>query len=149
MIAVSHLPSADYLVAGKATFTVEYGNHQWLTYRIIKKDPKPPYQRTTYFLRLMEGSSNLSYARYVGIVDPDDGTLISTRKSDYLEGSEEFDIAAVALGALLGGDQLPKGWNILRSNTCGRCGKALTTPESIESGIGPECARFLRREEEE
>jgi hypothetical protein len=26
---------------------------------------------------------------------------------------------------------------------CGRCGRKLTVPESIESGFGPECASIL------
>jgi len=27
------------------------------------------------------------------------------------------------------------------AGSCGRCGRKLTVPESIESGLGPECAR--------
>lgn len=30
-----------------------------------------------------------------------------------------------------------------RSQTCGRCGRTLTTPESLAAGIGPECSRKL------
>ncbi len=30
---------------------------------------------------------------------------------------------------------------IFHEGKCGRCGRTLTVPESIESGIGPECAK--------
>jgi hypothetical protein len=29
---------------------------------------------------------------------------------------------------------------------CGRCGRLLTVPSSIESGIGPECSKIMRGE---
>lgn len=33
------------------------------------------------------------------------------------------------------------GYEVLSERKCRRCNRKLTTPESIESGIGPECAR--------
>jgi hypothetical protein len=42
------------------------------------------------------------------------------------------------------------GWSRPKSRTmrCRRCGRALTTPESIASGIGPVCASKERKESE-
>ena len=34
----------------------------------------------------------------------------------------------------------PQGVDVLLSKRCLRCNRTLTTPESIERGIGPECA---------
>ena len=34
---------------------------------------------------------------------------------------------------------LPEGLEAFEENSCGRCGRALTDPVSIERGIGPEC----------
>jgi hypothetical protein len=35
---------------------------------------------------------------------------------------------------------LPGSVDVLHSGRCGRCGRTLTTPDSIERGLGPECA---------
>jgi hypothetical protein len=34
---------------------------------------------------------------------------------------------------------MPDGVVIWHEGRCGRCGRRLTVPESIESGYGPEC----------
>ena len=39
---------------------------------------------------------------------------------------------------------LPESVVIHHENRCGRCGKRLTVPESIESGYGPECIKLMR-----
>lgn len=35
--------------------------------------------------------------------------------------------------------------DIYHDGCCGRCGKQLTVPESIATGLGPECAKITRR----
>ena len=34
----------------------------------------------------------------------------------------------------------PEGYTLLRESRCCVCNRKLTVPESIEAGIGPECA---------
>ena len=41
---------------------------------------------------------------------------------------------------LWAGKPLPEPARIFHMGRCGRCGRALTVPSSIESGLGPECA---------
>ena len=36
--------------------------------------------------------------------------------------------------------ELPESVEFMHSGTCGRCGRKLTTPESIQTGLGPVCA---------
>jgi hypothetical protein len=35
------------------------------------------------------------------------------------------------------------GFNLQHAGKCGRCGRKLTVPQSIETGIGPECASIM------
>jgi hypothetical protein len=42
-------------------------------------------------------------------------------------------LESIAKGAL------PSGWEFRHEGRCGRCGRTLTVPESIDSGFGPEC----------
>src|ERR1019366_4832357 len=38
---------------------------------------------------------------------------------------------------------LPANLEVWHEGKCGRCGRKLTVPESIERGIGPECERLM------
>jgi hypothetical protein len=38
---------------------------------------------------------------------------------------------------------LPEQVEVHHEGRCGRCGRALTVPESIESGFGPECINHV------
>jgi hypothetical protein len=40
-------------------------------------------------------------------------------------------------------EQVPADLEVWHEGRCGKCGRALTTPESIASGIGPVCAGVL------
>lgn len=42
---------------------------------------------------------------------------------------------------------LPNIIEIWHEGTCGKCGRPLTVPDSIASGIGPECYKKLTKEE--
>jgi len=41
------------------------------------------------------------------------------------------------------GNAIPIGLQIWHEGRCGRCGRHLTDPVSIQSGIGPECAKLM------
>jgi predicted metal-dependent hydrolase len=43
-------------------------------------------------------------------------------------------------------ESLCPGFNVHHEGKCGRCGRLLTVPSSIESGIGPECSKIMRGE---
>ena len=38
---------------------------------------------------------------------------------------------------------LPKTVEVWHEGICGRCGRKLTVPESVERGLGPECAGLV------
>ena len=41
--------------------------------------------------------------------------------------------------------RVPEQLEVWHEGRCGRCGRALTVPESIERGIGPECVGIISR----
>lgn len=139
--------SKDFLLAGNAIFTVKV-NETHFTYQI-----KLPYmekgrrlteaERRTkpYFVGKLTGPDNTSNYTYLGILNPTNLTVELRGRTRYTKSSEAVKVLEFALDAIVIGDStvLPKGWEILPPTRCGRCGRLLTVPESIELGIGPEC----------
>jgi len=91
------------------------------------------------FVSLLTGSDNESSYRYLATIFGNN-KLVWTKKSC-------LPIDAPASKALdwtwwrALEDSLPDTVTVLHNGTCGHCGRKLTTPESIVSGIGPVCAQ--------
>lgn len=93
----------------------------------------------TMFLSVMTGPDNESSYSYVGILG-EDLTIRPTRKS-------KVSMDAQSVRALLwvwrNFETLPAGYEVRHSGKCARCGRKLTTPESIDMGVGPVCAAAM------
>lgn len=126
----------DYIFAGNATVTLKSlktGTH--FTYKIRKSD-----DGGTYFVRLLVNPDDY---RYLGCVfDNRRDQIRITAKS--CAGKDASSVKAInyTLGLLCQG-HLNDLLEIKHEGTCGRCGRALTHPESIDRGIGPECAKYI------
>lgn len=135
----------DFVLAGKAIFTVDNGQGNWYTFRVTHK-PGSERFGPAWFASLLTGPDNTSSYTYVGMIDPELGTVRLTAKSPYPVDSIPVKVLAFALRVLWGRQAIPAGYEIHHEGRCGCCGRALTTPESIESGIGPVCAGRMAQE---
>jgi hypothetical protein len=141
--APGHTPklSAEFVFAGRALFTVSNPKGEHYTYRIRGRESEYPVgsgkYSMSYFLSVKCSGAQWPYL-YVGIVKRD-GTIKCTGKSHFTPGTKEYDVAAWALRTVLSGKRVPDGYEIAHAGKCGRCGRTLTDPVSIERGIGPEC----------
>jgi hypothetical protein len=134
-------PATDpkqYVMGGNATFTLESlktGTH--FTFRVRK-----PEDKAVAFVQLLAGPENTADYNYLG--------YIKTRSGEYRHGGKKTNISTDAPSAK-GFDWFWKHIDHLPadavkfhpSGKCCRCGRKLTTPESVERGIGPECAGKL------
>jgi hypothetical protein len=132
-----------FLLAGKAIFTISNPSGERYTFMVQRVEPKPgsPYP-ATYFGKVLTGRDNTSDYTYLGIVLDREGvlTLKATAKSQV---AKPFKVLEFVLRVLSGQRDLPEGYVLQHEGRCGRCGRTLTVPSSIESGIGPECATKL------
>jgi hypothetical protein len=64
----------------------------------------------------------------------------TTAKSSYLPTSAPVVALNWALGKVWAGRELPGGATLQHAGHCGKCNRLLTVPESVESGLGPECS---------
>lgn len=129
----------DFLRAGRAIVTLESqvtGKH--FTYRIRKADGERP----CWFVSLLTGPENTTSYTYIGIITYGTEEFKLTAKSKL-----KMDTPSVGgfayLWRWIRTGVLPPKMVIRHNNHCGRCGRTLTVPSSIDSGIGPECARQM------
>ena len=126
-----------FLTAGKATFTLsKLATGERFTYEISK--PEPFYG--SYFASVMKGSDNESDYRYIAMMSGSDLRLRFTKGSRFAPDTKEARGLQFVLDVVAGRKVLPVGFELRRSSKCGRCGRKLTVPSSIDAGIGPECA---------
>lgn len=125
----------EYMMAGNAIFTLrsmETGTR--FTYRLRKNDGQP-----MYFAHLLTGPDNTHDYQFIGTLFAD-GTFVHSRKSRIGPDAPSAVAARWFIGRTAQG--LPvKGVEFFHEGRCGRCGRRLTVPESIMSGIGPECSK--------
>ncbi len=130
----------QFILAGKAIFTVKSkvtGKH--FTFKAIAS--KLDMMKGCYSIFVLTGPDNASNYTYMGMVDTRrNGNLIRTRKSKVGPDSPSFKAFRWVYGRLL--QDLPlTDCTIQHEGKCGKCGRKLTHPDSLESGIGPECAK--------
>ncbi len=135
--------SRNFLLAGKAIFTAQNDKGEHFTFKIAMKkgDPNGQFKNDIYFAYLLTGPDNESSYTYLGVVVPGDVMTVVNRKQ-----APATDKARAILNYLFkvvaGVKALPVGYDLKHAGRCGRCGRTLTVPSSIDAGLGPECAQM-------
>jgi len=131
----------DFVLLGKVTLTIELPSGNHYTYAINGKEGDSQYP-PAWFVSLLTGSNNERDYSYIGMLEPKTGNVRLTRASKFNEDTLPVKLLVRTL-ARIWSDELDvirqHGYNVHHSGKCGICGKKLTTPESIERGIGPDC----------
>ena len=133
-----------FLLAGNATFTVGSRNTGTrYTYRVVRT----PDSATRYFVSVLTGSDNARTYRYAGLLETSlmDGflTFLTTAKSFGSETTPSIKGFLWLVNQFNHGKDPEQQADIYHEGKCGRCGRPLTVPASIESGFGPECAQAV------
>lgn len=145
--------SKEFVTAGKATFTLEipeafaamHKTPPHYTYRVRHKEASMRFPEA-WFVSLLTGSDNESSYTYMGMLNPEDGSVSLTKKSGYVKDTMAVRLLERSLSRVWAGESdkiEAAGFKLHHCGFCGRCGRTLTVPSSIESGIGPECAKRM------
>lgn len=139
-----------YMLGGNAKFSIvdEYGDH--ITYR-IKSGKQDRYanwssknqDRSIFFVSTLNGPSNESDYTYIGFLRQDiNGEWVWHRKKGDSIGAAVFKAGEFEKfwRLLEQGLKIRPGYTFFHEGSCCVCGRTLTRPDSISSGIGPECA---------
>lgn len=128
-----------FALAGNATFTlVSKATGQRFTYKVVESDRQPGF----YFVRVLRGSDNEGDYTYLGTLAADGLVYRHGRKSPVGEDAPSAKAASWFFGRVKQ-DHLPTTCEVWHEGRCGRCGRKLTVPTSIATGLGPECAGMV------
>lgn len=133
----------DYTHGGNATVTLtSLKTDKYFTYTLTRSPWSCPGE-TSYFVWYMGKNKKRSY---VGMINPKRYFRFTKRSMP------RYYITSAAFvwiwRFITNMKRLPTTAALYRFNECGRCGKKLTTPESIKKGFGPCCIKLLGKEKE-
>ena len=129
----------DFIFAGRATVTIVSGRTgKRYTYKVAKAKDSD----SMFFVSAMIGSDNETDFAYLGFIKRPyraaPCVLMAGKKGK--PDDVRFKGFAYVLERACR-DEMPGDAIVYHEGKCCRCGRKLTTPESISSGIGPECAK--------
>lgn len=150
MTATAPSPVAPKFFDGLYTIiSPKDGSHRTIRLKTQKVDAK--FAPGVQLLGLLTGSDNTSsYTSFAAIGPLNERQALTIGPDDLnpwraFAGTDTAKIGQVLLSLLLQdrlGQNLSKlGYTVELSKRCSRCFRVLTHPESLASGIGPECAK--------
>jgi hypothetical protein len=123
-----------FVFAGNATFTVK-SEKTGTRFTFKVRQPKPD---APHFVSLLSGPDNENDFNFLGTVFAS-GEYRHGAKSRVSPSAPSAIAAKWVVERIVKGQEL-KNCQVWHEGKCGRCGRKLTVPESIETGLGPECA---------
>lgn len=138
------LRAESVIANGIYTLTFPDGSHKTLKIRRIPDNSKfAPGQRT---LSLLVGPDNSSDYEQFAFVTEQRITVWKGKRGG-LNNPSKFERYAFILWEIAVNNEQFDGYELAVSKTCLRCNRTLTTPESIATGLGPECVKHARAPE--
>lgn len=134
MFSINPNNVAKLTLAGNSTITLcseKTGNHY--TYKVKKAE-----DNNLWFVSLLTGRNNDSDYNYIGIYTKERG-FTTTAKTRLSKGCTPIQAVDYFFKRI---NNIPNQLKVFHEGKCCRCGRTLTTPESIAAGIGPECAKM-------
>lgn len=139
----------EFMLAGNATFTLELNqefqqklNRAHYTFRVTCSESEK--WGKTYFVGLLTGPDNESDYTYLGLIAND--MLKLTQKSRFSSETPVVKLCNRLINRIMKDETqavIDAGFGLHHEGKCGRCGRTLTTPESVSIGIGPECLKRM------
>ena len=131
------IPNGRFTIVNRQT-----GEHR--TFRIETQPADAAFAPGKRVLGLLTGPENEADYEGFGFVD-DDGIRVWAKKREAPPGHHSaFEVMAAMLWSLavenVYSPWAARGYALLEEGRCVRCGRVLTEPESLRTGIGPVCA---------
>lgn len=134
----------DWLVAGKAIFTVHNDKGEHYTYKISRKEGNERFPKPVWFVSVLTDGNNDGDYTYLGMLDSTTGVVRLTAASRFNLRSPAYRVVKWAAALVFEGRDFPPNYGIAGCGRCGRCGRTLTHPDGVTDagyrlGFGESC----------
>lgn len=130
-----------FMLAGKCEFVLySTKTKEKFEYKLTKKESNNKENEFIYFLNTKIDNEY----KYAGVIwfDEKQGEFRFGQGAKGRVSGNHLNIRSLLFVMnKLHNEGEPKFCEVYHIGTCGRCGKKLTTPESIMTGLGPECCK--------
>jgi hypothetical protein len=124
-----------YIHGGNSIFTVI----NTLTTKRFTFKVKKHKTEDVYFVSVLTGTDAYQYIGFLKY-----SNFLYSNKSTISKDSQSVKVFSYIYQKLKE-KNLPEFVEFWHEGVCGKCGRKLTVPESIESGFGPECIKRVRK----
>lgn len=131
-----------FMTAGKSIFTIlNTKTNNRFTFKVVACKNPTNAKTSVHFVKVMTGRDNEKSYSFIGTMFNKEVFRYSTKSRLNAESQQvrAFDWYFSKLLA----NELPDFIETWHEGRCGRCGKTLTVPQSIELGFGPECISIM------
>lgn len=128
----------DFILAGNSRFTIHNKSTDGrFTYKVFKASAGP-----AYYVSVCYGYEKYMYA---GFLAKSEKCVVEYKQGCKGKLNSDSNSIRVLIGVirLAKTERLSDNIEVLHFNECGKCGRELTDPVSIKTGIGPMCAKKL------
>jgi hypothetical protein len=137
----------NYIIGGKGTFTLENktnGNRYTYKMRRLPTDKikEDMIGKEPLFVSVMTGTDNERDYTFIGTLWEDSREFIHSKKS-IIKENDKRTLGFNWLVGIVKNDNFHPDMAFYHEGKCGSCGKKLTVPESIITGLGPVCAENI------
>ena len=129
----------SFVLAGKSIWTLQSkstGKHYTYRCRFFAETENKPLEQKIWWIDILTSGGKFDYLARLknGTVHIKNGTELTlpVKAVDWFLRRVWYEKPEVLQEV-----------NFFHANLCGRCGRLLTTPESVKMGIGPECLKKL------
>lgn len=134
---------ARFVLAGNATLTLKScKTERWYTYRVQQgSDRQTGKPAPIWFVKVLTDGDKYVYLGMIGR----DRAFGLTRKSRFSEAAPSVKAFCFFWSHLTQREAVAPDLEVRHHNHCGRGGRELTVPESVDRGIGPDCWEIMGR----
>lgn len=132
----------NFIFAGNSIFTVKnIETEKHFTYKVYNPNKKTE-KKDIFFCSVLTGTDNQNDYTYFGYFKDGKYYHGKPNKTKISESAQSVLAFKYIINKI---ENLDKRIHFYHEGRCGRCGRKLTNPESLENGIGPECSSIIEK----
>jgi hypothetical protein len=127
---------SKFVFGGNATFTVvNTDTNKWFTFKVRQ----PKGNKDVSFVSVLTGSENGTSYSFLGTFFSKGQVYRRSKKSSIGSDAQSAKVISWFFKTFINNEEKYPTVQVFHDGKCGACGRKLTTPQSVKSGLGPVC----------